>query len=76
MAYAETAGLDGPHPSPFEPNVFCVRTKKWKLIYNMSTDRREFYDLESDAAESNNLTGKFPEIEEELFRKIKQRGME
>jgi len=76
VAYAETAGLDGPHPSPFEPNVFCVRTKKWKLIYNMSTDRREFYDLESDAAESNNLTGKFPEIEEELFRKIKQRGME
>lgn len=74
-AYVETAGLEGPNPSPFAPNVFCVRTKKWKLIYNSTTDKRELYDMENDRQENNNLCGQFPEIEEELFRKIKQRGL-
>ncbi|MDD4939905.1 MAG: sulfatase-like hydrolase/transferase [Candidatus Omnitrophica bacterium] len=74
-AYVETAGLDGPYPSPYEPNIFCVRTKKWKLVYNSATDKRELYDMEKDKEEKTNLSGKFPEIEEELFKRIKQRGL-
>lgn len=74
-AYVETAGLDGPHPSPFEPNIFCVRTKKWKLIYNSTTQKRELYDLENDKQETNNLAGKLPDIEETLFKTIEKRGL-
>ncbi|MFH1888980.1 MAG: sulfatase-like hydrolase/transferase [Candidatus Omnitrophota bacterium] len=74
-AYTETAGLDGPYPSPYEPNIFCVRTKKWKLIYNSATEKRELYDLQNDKEEKNNLSGRYPDIEEELFGRIRQRGL-
>lgn len=53
--FVETGGLYGPWPSPEKPNVFCVRTKNKKLIYNDTPQTWEFYDLEKDPFEKNNI---------------------
>ena len=53
--FVETGGLYGPWPSPTKSNVFCVRTKKKKLIYNDTPQTWEFYDLETDPLEKNNI---------------------
>ena len=69
-AYAETGGLGGPFPSPDEPNVKCVRTGEWKLIYNTTTGERELYHLSTDKDERVNLADKHPEIEKELWQTL------
>ena len=71
--YVETAGLDGPTPSPTEANVFCVRNRNWKLIYNSTSKVRELYDLTADPSETRNLAGQKPDIEGPLFEKIRRR---
>lgn len=53
--FVETGGLYGPWPSPSKPNVFCVRIKNKKLIYNDTPQTWEFYDLEKDPFEKNNI---------------------
>jgi len=53
--FVETGGLYGPWPSPTKPNVFCVRIKNKKLIYNDTPQTWEFYDLEKDPFEKNNM---------------------
>lgn len=58
IAFSETGGLYGPWPSHYEHNVFCVRTKKWKLIYNKKPDSWEMYDLKKDPWEKDNLFDK------------------
>ncbi len=54
-AFSETGGLYGPWPSPEAPNVFGVRWKGQKIIYNQPTKQWEFYDLITDPHENNNL---------------------
>ena len=71
--YVETAGLDGPTPSPYEANIFCVRNRTWKLIFNSTSKKRELYDLEADPGEQHNLAGTRPEVEEPMFEKIRRR---
>ncbi|MFH1508114.1 MAG: sulfatase-like hydrolase/transferase [Candidatus Omnitrophota bacterium] len=73
-AYIETAGLTGPYPSPYKPNICAYRTKEWKLIYNEATGKRELYNLKDDPQENNDLTGKYPEVEDSLWLKMKQEG--
>ena len=58
IAFSETGGLNGPWPSHYEHNVFCVRTKKWKLIYNKTPNSWEMYNLEGDPEEKNNVFDK------------------
>jgi hypothetical protein len=53
--FVETGGLYGPWPSPTKPNVFCVRIMNKKLIYNDTPQTWEFYDLEKDPCEKNNI---------------------
>ena len=53
--FAETGGLYGPWPSPEKHNVFCVKSNGKKLIYNETPQTWEYYDLESDPLEENNL---------------------
>ena len=55
IAYVETGGLKGPWPSPDKPNVMCLRTPSYKVIYNATPKTWEFYNLEKDPAEENNL---------------------
>jgi len=72
FAFAETGGLGGPHPSTHRPNVKCIRLKDWKLIYNLTTGKKELYNLRDDKQETENLIGRFPEIEEDLWNKLTQ----
>jgi len=53
--FVETGGLYGPWPSPEKHNVFCIRNKEKKLIYNDTPQTWEFYDLKNDPNELNNI---------------------
>ncbi len=53
--FAETGGLYGFWPSRKKHNVFCVRKDQKKIIYNMTPNTFEFYDLVKDPSESNNI---------------------
>ena len=53
--FVETGGLYGPWPSPKKPNVFCVKIMNKKLIYNDTPQTWEFYDLEKDPFEKNDI---------------------
>ena len=53
--FVETGGLHGYWPSPKKHNVFCVRNNSKKLIYNDSPQTWEFYDLQNDPLEKNNI---------------------
>ena len=55
VAFSETGGLNGPWPSPRKHNVFSVRFKKWKLIYNKTPNTWEMYNLENDTEEKNDV---------------------
>ena len=70
IAYVETGGLGGPWPSPNSPNVVCVRTPEYKLIYNKTPNTWEFYDLVSDSQENNNIYGKNNPFEKLLRREM------
>jgi len=72
IAFCETGGLEGPTPSPYEPNVKCVRTKNWKYIRNITSGKSELYDLKADKNEESNLSGKEPSIEADLFKKMQK----
>ena len=74
IAYSETGGLGGPTPSPEVHNVQCVRTNKWKLIYNKTNKKKELYNLIDDKEERNNLIGKNPEIEKYLWEEMQKQG--
>jgi arylsulfatase A-like enzyme len=67
IAFSETGGLEGPNPSPYSPNVKCIRSSKWKLIYNTTTQKKELYDLENDPQEKDNCIEKYPEQAERLW---------
>jgi|TARA_Y100001949_G_scaffold164683_1_gene159767 arylsulfatase A-like enzyme len=74
--FVETGGLYGPWPSPKKHNVFCIRKNKKKLIYNQTPKTWEFYDLESDPKELNNIYAKESELikfyKERLFHYLKE----
>jgi arylsulfatase A-like enzyme len=61
-AFMQTAGLDGPNPSPYTPNVHAIRANGWKYIFNSTTGDKELYCIEKDKKEANNLFDKFPEL--------------
>jgi arylsulfatase A-like enzyme len=71
-AFCETGGLEGPHPSPYSPNVKCIRTKKWKLIYNTTTQKKELYDLENDPKELHNCIERYHEIVAKLWDELQK----
>ena len=56
--FSETGALHGPFPSPDKSNVFCIKNKKYKLIFLSTLNLWEFYDLENDPHEKNNLIDK------------------
>ena len=71
-AFIETGGLGGPNPSPYQPNVKCLRTREWKIIYNTTTNQRELYQLTKDQKELENLWGRYPDIQVDLYQKLQQ----
>ena len=70
IAYSETGGVNGPWPSPSSPNIKCVRTKKWKLIHNLTPNTWELYNLENDPQEFKNLIEEHPLIVTKLKDKL------
>ncbi len=70
IAFSETGGLFGFWPSHKEHNVFCIKGKIFKLIYNKTPDTWEFYNLKEDLNEENNLYEKATEKKDYLKRKL------
>jgi len=67
IAFAETGNRYKDEKPPKKPNIKCIRTTKWKLIYNIVPNSFELYDLEQDPLEEKNLVGKMPEKKKELL---------
>ena len=68
--FSETGGLQGPYPSPMEPNVFCIKNKQFKLIYFKTPNEWKLFDIKNDPKELEDLTGKSFEIEILLKKKL------
>lgn len=62
--FSETGALHGPYPSPKEPNVFCIKNSKEKLIYYQTPQKWEYFDLEKDP---NELENKFDENDAKII---------
>ena len=70
IAYTETANpLDADAP-PKKPNTKSVRTSKWKFILNEYDNSKEFYNLENDPNELENIAGNGLEMEEILLKEL------
>jgi arylsulfatase A-like enzyme len=69
-SFSETGGLQGPHPSPKSPNVFCIKTSTHKLIFFKSTNDWKLFDLVYDPKEKENLIGKNLAIEDLLKNRL------
>jgi len=59
-----------------ERMIYCIRTPKWKLIYNYDPQNKnntyyELYNLEKDPEEKNNLINKNLKVETQLKRKLR-----
>jgi len=49
-----------------EPNVFCIKSSNYKLIYFLSSNKWELYDIKKDPNEENNIYNSGLEIEKIL----------
>ena len=63
FAFSETGNPLMDSKPPKIPNTKSIRTSKWKLILNEYDDSKEFYDLENDPNEEENLIGNNDELE-------------
>jgi arylsulfatase A-like enzyme len=54
--------------------IWCMRTPKWKLIYNQfapqAADSCELYDLENDRGEKNNVLERNPGVAADMKRRL------
>jgi len=66
FTFSETGGLQGPFPSPMEPNVFCIKSSTHKLIYFMTSNKWELFDLKNDPNEIHNIYNTGLKLEEKL----------
>ncbi len=70
IAFSESAGIEE-EPTNRDPHIKCLRTKDWKLIYNIDTKKKELYDLLEDPEENNNLAEQNEKKLDELWDKLK-----
>ena len=70
FTFSETGGLQGPFPSPKEPNVFCIKNSQFKLIYYKTPQKYELFDLLKDPKELQNIFGKGLSVESELTERL------
>ena len=68
--FSETGAVHGLYPSPGEPNVFCIKTNKYKLIYFETPNEFHLFDLENDPLERKNIFGTGISVEKELYEKL------
>ena len=72
IAYTETANPLREKAPPKKPNTKCVRTSKWKLIFNEYDNSKELYNLEKDPNETVNLIHENLEIEDLLWSELQK----
>ena len=70
LTFSETGALHGLYPSPEEPNVFCVKTPEYKLIYFKSPNEWKLFNLKNDPEEKNDLCGTGLSIEDKLKSRL------
>ena len=56
---------------PKKPNVFSIRTNKWKFISNIYNNSEELYDLKNDPSEENNLIDSNLDVSSKLREELK-----
>jgi len=62
IAFSQSGNPLNDNKPPKEPNVYSIRTDKWKFISNIHNKTEELYNLENDSSEENNILNKNPEI--------------
>lgn len=72
LAFSETGNPLKEKAPPKKPNVKSIRSSKWKLIWNEHNNTKEFYDLEKDHNEENNLAGQNLENENIFWLELKK----
>ena len=72
ISYTETANPLESSAPPKKPNTKCVRTSKWKLIFNEYNNSKELYNLEKDPQENVNLIHENLEIEAFLWTELQK----
>ena len=70
FAFSETGNPLNKNAPPKIPNTKSIRNSKWKLIHNEYNDTMEFYDLENDPNEENNLISKNLEVEKKFLDEL------
>ncbi len=70
MVFSETGALQGPYPSPKEPNIFCIKNLDYKMIFNKHNNEWQLYNLKIDPGENNNIIGSNPQIEKSLKKQL------
>ncbi len=70
VVFSETGALQGPYPSPKEPNIFCIKSSDYKLIFNSHINEWQMYNLKEDPEEKNNIIGSNSKIEENLKNQL------
>jgi len=68
--FSETGGLQGPFPSPDEPNVFCIKNNEHKLIYFKTTNEWKLFNLKKDPKELENIIENNPNIGKKLKEQL------
>mgnify|MGYP001331493590 CR=1 FL=1 len=72
ISFTETANPLKSSEPPKKPNTKCVRTSKWKLIFNEYDNSKELYNLEKDPNETVNLIHENLEIEDLLWSELQK----
>ena len=72
ISYTETANPLKESEPPKKPNIKCVRTSKWKLIFNEYDNSKELYNLENDPNELLNLIDDDLEIKQFLWNELQK----
>jgi arylsulfatase A-like enzyme len=70
FCFSETGSLQGPFPSPKEPNVFCIKNSKFKLVFYKTINKWNFFDLVNDPKEEQDIVRKNLSIEIEMREKL------
>ena len=70
FTFSETGALHGPYTSPETSNVFCIKSKNFKLMYVRDIDEWKMYNLQSDPNETMNVIGTRLKTEKILKAKL------
>ena len=70
FTFSETGALHGPYSSPEISNVFGIKTKDYKLMYNKDNDEWSLFNLLDDPKETKNIFATGVKAEKKLKNKL------